>query len=63
MTEEEEFAGQYFESQMGMNVDQYMEKVVEDMSPLKVLFDAAVDKKLEQINNTCESCNVKPVEN
>jgi hypothetical protein len=62
MTEEEEFAGQYFESQMGMNVDEYMEKVVEDMSPLKVLFDAAVDKKLEQINNTCESCNVKPVE-
>jgi hypothetical protein len=59
---EEEFANQYFESQMGINVDEYMEKVVEDMSPLKVLFDAAVDKKLEQINNTCESCGVKPVE-
>lgn len=59
---EEEFANQYFESQMGINVDEYMEQVIEEMSPLETYFNTAVEKRLEQLNHTCESCGVKPVE-
>lgn len=62
MTEEDEFANEFFESQMGLNVDQYMEKMLDDMAPLKDIFDAAVNKRLEKINHTCESCGKKPVE-
>jgi hypothetical protein len=59
---EEEFANQYFESQMGINVDEYMEQVIEEMSPLETYFNAAVEKRLEHLNYICESCNIKPVE-
>jgi len=59
---EEEFANKYFELQMGMELDEYMEKMIENMEPLKNIFDQAVEKRLEELNNLCESCGNKPVE-
>jgi hypothetical protein len=59
---EEEFANKYFESVMGVEVDKYMEEMIDKMEPLKDIFDKAVEKRLEEINHTCESCGNKPVE-
>lgn len=59
---EEEFANKYFESVMGTDVDKYMTEMVEKMEPIKDIFNKAVEIRLEEINYTCESCNVKPVE-
>ena len=59
---EEEFAGEYFASQMGFNVDEYMEKVIDNLIPYKVLFEETVAERVKELNNTCECCKEKPIE-